>query len=85
MTAEPEQVSYTPPAVDYAAPLVVFEETETETPPARAATVERQPEERVSRTEVETPPPPAPPKAPEPEDDPNKPKKSGWWQRKSFF
>jgi ribonuclease E len=47
---------------------------------------ERQPEERVVRAEDE----PAPPKpsAPEPEeedDDPSRPKRSGWWQRRSFF
>jgi len=58
---------------------------EPESPPVREMAAERQPEERVVRSEIEPPPPPAPPKAPEPEEDPNRPKKGGWWQRKSFF
>ncbi len=46
-----------------------------------------QPIERLSELRSEQPAEPAPPASkPEPEvEDPNRPKRSGWWQRKSFF
>jgi ribonuclease E len=55
--------------------------------PARPDRSERQPEERIVRSqeeEEEEPLPPPPRTAPEAEEV-NRPKRSGWWQRKSFF
>ncbi|HET7716430.1 MAG TPA: Rne/Rng family ribonuclease [Bauldia sp.] len=73
--------SFAPPAAhDYSPGPAVPEEPET--PPFRDAPAERRPEERVTRG-ADEPSPPS--KAPEPEEDPNRPKKSGWWQRRSFF
>jgi ribonuclease E len=76
--------SYSPRAETYVQPTVMPEPEEPEAP-AREVVPERQPEERVTRAEAELAPPPPTPRGPEPEEDPNRPKKSGWWQRKSFF
>jgi ribonuclease E len=74
----PAPVEPTPPAA--------ADDEADEPAPAREAATERQPEERVTRAEDDEAPPPPAPAAPEPEvDDPDQPKKSGWWQRRSFF
>jgi ribonuclease E len=47
-----------------------------------------QPIERPSELRSEQPPEPEQPRQPQPSvetEDPNRPKRSGWWQRKSFF
>jgi ribonuclease E len=56
-----------------------------ETSPPDEIDTTPQPIERQNELRSERPAEPAPP-APQPEaEDPNRPKRSGWWQRKSFF
>ncbi|MGD9739669.1 MAG: ribonuclease E/G [Bauldia sp.] len=58
-------------------------EVEAESAESIAAAIEA--DEQADVPEADTAPVAAQPPAPEPEDDPSRPKRGGWWQRRSFF